>query len=142
MKPKKQATMSLKLSIVLSELWALVWLSEMCWKVHQTFFSSTFFNFWSLIWKKRVPQICVESWLQWFSSRRSQNILKNIMKYIEVRQKVLLALCKSDIKHDKGLVLMLFYRTLERGLLSLYVVQGIKPLLRSIVCQMKTWLQH
>ena len=56
-----------------------------------------------------------------------------VIKYIEVRQKVLLALCKSDIKHDKGLVMMLFYRTLERGLLSLYVVQEIKPLLKSSV---------
>lgn len=40
---------------------------------------------------------------------------------------------KSDIKYDKGLVMILFYRKLERGLLSLYVVQVIKPLLRSSV---------
>ena len=56
-----------------------------------------------------------------------------VMKCIEVRQKVLLASSKSDIKCDKGLVMKLFYRTLERGLLSSYVVQEIKPLLRSSV---------
>ena len=57
----------------------------------------------------------------------------HVMKCIEVRQKVLLASSKSDIKYDKGLVMKLFYRTLERGLLRLYVVQEIKPLLRSSV---------
>ena len=31
------------------------------------------------------------------------------MKCIEVRQKVLLASSKSDIKYDKGLVMKLFY---------------------------------
>ena len=55
------------------------------------------------------------------------------MKCIEVRPKVLLASSKSDIKYDKGLAMKLFYRTLERGLLSLYVVQEIKPLLKSSV---------
>ena len=40
---------------------------------------------------------------------------------------------KSDIKYDKGLVMILFYGKLERGLLILYVVQVIKPLLRSSV---------
>ena len=56
-----------------------------------------------------------------------------VMKCIEVRQKVLLASSKSDIKYDKGLVMKLFYRNLERSLLSSYVVQEIKPLLRSSV---------
>ena len=56
-----------------------------------------------------------------------------VMKCIEVRQRVLLASSKSDIKYDKGLVMKLFYRTLERGMLSSYVVQEIKPLLRSSV---------
>ena len=46
---------------------------------------------------------------------------------------MLLVSSKSDIKYDKDLVMKLFYRTLERGLLSLYVVQEIKPLLRSSV---------
>lgn len=50
---------------------------------------------------------------------------------IWVRQKVLPILRKSDIKYDKGLVMILFYCKLERGLLSLCVVQVIKPLLRS-----------
>ena len=56
-----------------------------------------------------------------------------VMKCIEVRRKVLLASKKSDIKYNKGLMMKLFYRTLERGLLSSYVVQKIKPLLRSSV---------
>ena len=55
------------------------------------------------------------------------------MKRIEVRQKVLLASSKSDIKYDKGLAMKLFYRALEKGLLSSYVKQEIKPLLRSSV---------
>ena len=56
-----------------------------------------------------------------------------VMKCIEVRQKVLLTASKSDIKYDKGLMMKLFYRTLERGLLSSYVVQEIKLLSRSSV---------
>ena len=36
-----------------------------------------------------------------------------VMKRIEIRQKVLLASSKSDIKYDKGLVMKLFYRILE-----------------------------
>ena len=56
-----------------------------------------------------------------------------VMKCVEVRQKVLLTASKSDIKYDKGLMMKLFYRTLERGLLSSYVVQEIKLLLRSSV---------
>ena len=56
-----------------------------------------------------------------------------VMKCIELRQKVPLALSKSDIKYDKGLVMKLFHRNLESGLLSSYVVQEIKPLLRSSV---------
>ena len=39
----------------------------------------------------------------------------------------------SDSDSDKGLVIKLFYRTLERSLLSSYVVQEIKSLLRSSV---------
>ena len=37
--------------------------------------SDVSFNLWSLILKKRVPQICVESWFQWFSYRKSYNIV-------------------------------------------------------------------
>ena len=55
------------------------------------------------------------------------------MKRIEVKQKVLLASSKSDIKYDKDLAMKLFYRALEKGLLSSYVVREIKPLLRSSV---------
>ena len=53
------------------------------------------------------------------------------MRCIEVRQKVILASNKSDIKYDKELVRKFFYGTLKIGLLSLYVIQEIKPLIRS-----------
>ena len=56
-----------------------------------------------------------------------------VMKCIELRQKVQLASSKSDIKYDMALVMKLFYQILERGLLSSYVVQEIKPLLTSNV---------
>ena len=56
---------------------------------------------------------------------------QNVMRCIEIGQKVILASNKSDIKYDKELVRKLFYRTLERGLLSLYVIQEIKPLKRN-----------
>ena len=54
-----------------------------------------------------------------------------VMRCIEIRQKVILASNKSDIKYDKKLVRKLFYRTVERGLLSSYVIQEIKPLIRN-----------
>ena len=54
-----------------------------------------------------------------------------VMRCIEVRKKVILASNKSDIKYDKELVRKFFYRTLEIGLLSSYVIQEIKPLIRS-----------
>ena len=54
-----------------------------------------------------------------------------VMRCIEVIKKVILASNKSDIKYDKELVRKFFYRTLEIGLLSSYVRQEIKPLIRS-----------
>ena len=54
-----------------------------------------------------------------------------VIRCIEVRKKVILASNKSDIKYDKELVRKFFYRTLEIGLLSSYVIQEIKPLIRS-----------
>ena len=54
-----------------------------------------------------------------------------VMRCIEIRQKVILASNKSDINYDKELVRKLFYRTLERGLLSSYVIQEIKSLIRN-----------
>ena len=54
-----------------------------------------------------------------------------VMRCIEIRQKVILASNKSDIKFDKELVRKLFHRTLERGCLSSYVMQEIKPLKRN-----------
>ena len=53
------------------------------------------------------------------------------MRFIEIRQNVILGSNKSDIKYDKELVRKLFYRTLERGLLSSYVTPKIKPLIRN-----------
>ena len=52
------------------------------------------------------------------------------MRYIERRQKVILASMKSSIKYDKHLVCKLFYKTLEKGISSSYVVQEIKEGLR------------
>ena len=54
-----------------------------------------------------------------------------VMRCIEIRQKVIRASNKSDIKYDKELVRKLFYRTLERGLLSSYVILEIKSLIRN-----------
>ena len=54
-----------------------------------------------------------------------------VMRCTEIRQKVILASNKSDIKFDKELVRKLFHRTLERGCLSSYVMQEIKPLKRN-----------
>ena len=48
-----------------------------------------------------------------------------VIRCIEIRQKVILASNKSDVKYDKELVWDLFYRILERGLLSSYVIQEI-----------------
>ena len=53
------------------------------------------------------------------------------MMCIEIRQKVILASNKSDIKYDKELVRKLLYCTLGRGLLSSYVIQQIQPLIRN-----------
>ena len=53
---------------------------------------------------------------------------QHVMRCIEIRQKVILASNKFDIKYDRELARKLFYRTLKRGLLSLYVIQEIKSL--------------
>ena len=45
--------------------------------------------------------------------------------------KVILTSNTSDIKCDKELVRKFFYHTLERGLLSMYMIQEIKPLIRN-----------
>ena len=54
-----------------------------------------------------------------------------VMRCIEIRQKVILASNKSDVKYDKELVRKLFYCTRERGLISSYVMQEIKSLIRN-----------
>ena len=53
---------------------------------------------------------------------------QHVMRCIEIRQKVILASNKFDIKYDRELARKLFYSTLKRGLLSLYVIQEIKSL--------------
>ena len=53
------------------------------------------------------------------------------MRCIEIRQKVILASNESDIKSNKQLARKPFYHTLERRLLSSYVIQEIKPLIRN-----------
>lgn len=54
-----------------------------------------------------------------------------IMKCIELRQKLLLASEKSDVKYDNNLVQTLFRKALERGLSSSYILQEIRETLRS-----------
>ena len=54
------------------------------------------------------------------------------MRCNEIRRKVILASNKSDSKYDKELIRKFFYRFLERGLLSWYVIQEIKPFLKII----------
>ena len=56
---------------------------------------------------------------------------QHAMRCIEIREKAILTSNKSDIKYDKELVRKPFCRTLERGLLSSYVIQDIKPLIRN-----------
>ena len=55
----------------------------------------------------------------------------HVMTYIKVRQKVILTSNKSDINYDKELIRRLFYRPLEKRLLSSYVLQEIKSLKRN-----------
>ena len=55
----------------------------------------------------------------------------SVLRCIELRQKILIASTKSDIKFDKLLLDKVFCCTLERGLSSTYVVQEIKHLLRT-----------
>ena len=54
-----------------------------------------------------------------------------LLRCIELRQKILIASAKSDIKFDKPLLDKVFCRTLESGLSSTYVVQEIMHLLRT-----------
>ena len=56
-----------------------------------------------------------------------------VLRYIELRQKILIASRKSDVKFYKPLLDKVFCRTLERGLSSTYVVQEIRHLLRTSV---------
>ena len=53
-----------------------------------------------------------------------------VLRCIELRQKVLIASTKSDIKFDKPLLGKMFCLTLERGLSCTYFVQEIRHLLR------------
>ena len=64
-----------------------------------------------------------------------ESIYAYVMRTIEIRQKVLLASQKAngkgEIGFDKDLVMKLFLRTLERIIISQYVVQEIRNLLKS-----------
>ena len=57
----------------------------------------------------------------------------HVMRCTAIRQKVILASNKSEIKYDKELVRKLFYRTLEKGSLRSHVIQEIKSLIRNNV---------
>ena len=54
-----------------------------------------------------------------------------VLRCIELRQKILTASAKSDIKFGKSILDKVFCHTLERGLSSTYVVQEIRHLLRT-----------
>ena len=58
---------------------------------------------------------------------------QHVMCCIEIRQKIILASNNSNIKYGKELVRKLFYHSLERGLLGLYVIQEIKSFIRNNV---------
>ena len=64
-----------------------------------------------------------------------ESVYAYVMRTIEIRQKVLLASQKASgkgaIGFAKDLVMKLFLRTLERGIISQYVVQEIRHLLKS-----------
>ena len=64
-----------------------------------------------------------------------ESVYAYVMRTIETRQKVLLASQKAsgkgEIGFDKDLVMKLFLRTLERGILSQYVLQEIRHFLKS-----------
>ena len=57
-----------------------------------------------------------------------------LLRCIELRQKILIASTKSDIKFEKPLLDKVFYRTLERGHSRTYFVREIRQLLRTGVC--------
>ena len=52
------------------------------------------------------------------------------MRCIELRQKTLLLLLKSDLKFNKTLVLKLFFKTIEKGISSTYILSEINELPR------------
>ena len=56
-----------------------------------------------------------------------------VIRYIELRQKILIASTKSGIKFYKPLLDKMFCRTLESILSSTYVVQKIRHLLSTSV---------
>ena len=61
-----------------------------------------------------------------------ESVYAFVMRCLEVRQKVLLVSKKScDLSYSSGFINKLFLRTIERGVSNPFVVQEIKPLLRS-----------
>ena len=54
-----------------------------------------------------------------------------MLRYIELKQKILIVSTKSDIKFDKSFLYKVFCCTLEGGLSSTNVVQGIRHLPRT-----------
>ena len=57
-----------------------------------------------------------------------------VIRCIEIRQKIILASNNSDIMYDKELVRKVFNCTLEKWILSLYVLLQIKSLIRNNEC--------
>ena len=54
-----------------------------------------------------------------------------MLRYIELRQKILIVSTKSDIKFDKSFLYKVFCCTLEGGVSSTNVVQGIRHVPRT-----------
>ena len=53
-----------------------------------------------------------------------------VMRCIELRQKILLASIKSDVKFNKTLVLRLFFEREEKSIINTYTLSEIKEILR------------
>lgn len=56
-----------------------------------------------------------------------------VMRCIDLRQKVLFASLKSDVKYDKALMLRLIFKTLEKDTTSIFILPGIEDLPRKCV---------
>ena len=73
------------------------------------------------LWSKLTSMTC----------QQKKSFYSFVLRCIDLRQKILVASTKSDIRFDKPLLDKLFCWTRERGLSSTYVVQEITQLLKT-----------